>query len=349
MPGKYPSEDLDLIVSHTSDVWRKYTGARFFLTGGTGFVGSWIIQAIQHANDTMGCGIEILALSRNPEKALALIPNVYGRPDISWIDGDVCNFTGHVGMLDLCIHAATEVGDPHHPIDVLRVHDTIVQGTRRVLEFSRDHGISRFLLTSSGAVYGPQPTDISKLNESYRGAPDNLSPAAAYGNGKRTAEWLTASYAQDTGFDACIARIFALIGPGLPLDGNFAAGNFVRDAVQGQTIRIQGDGTPIRSYLYMADLVIWLLRLLTDGQPGRAYNVGSETQVSIMSLAQQIQEAANIKANVEVLTPARDNEAPARYIPDTTKARTELDLAEYTPLEVALGKTIQWARTTLKP
>lgn len=347
MPGKYPSEDLDLIISHTGDIWRKYAGARFFITGGTGFVGSWIIQAIQHANDTLGCGIEILALSRSPDKARARMPLVYSRPDMTFMAGDICDFAANVGTLDLCIHAATEVGDPHHPIDALRVHDSMVQGTRRVLEFSRDHGVSRFLLTSSGAVYGPQPTELSRLSESYRGAPDSLSPAAAYANGKRTAEWLTASYAKETGLDACIARIFALLGPGLPLDGSFAAGNFVRDVVQGQSIRIQGDGTPLRSYLYMADLVIWLLRILTDGHPGQAYNVGSETEVSIESLARQIQKADDGQARVELLTPARNNQAPARYLPDTTKVRTELELAEYTPLEVALNKTIRWARTTL--
>lgn len=349
MPDTYPREDLELVLSHTGDIWQKYSGARFFITGGTGFVGSWIVQAIQHANQTLGCGIEILALSRNPVKARSLMPAVYDKPDISLLAGDVCSFAADVGALDLCIHAASEVGNPHHPVDPLRVHDTIVKGTRRVLDFAHDHGVSRFLLTSSGAVYGPQPTGLPRLPESHRSAPDSLSPAAAYANGKRTAEWLTASYAQDTGIDACIARIFALLGPGLPLDGSFAAGNFVRDVVQGQAMRIQGDGTPLRSYLYMADLVIWLLRIATDGHPGQAYNVGSEVEVSIETLARQTQLAAGAMAAPEVLTPSRPDQAPPRYIPDTTKARTELGLAEYTPLEEALMKTIQWARTTLTP
>jgi dTDP-glucose 4,6-dehydratase len=95
MPGKYPSEDLDLIISHTGDIWRKYAGARFFITGGTGFVGSWIIQAIQHANDTLGCGIEILALSRSPDKARARMPLVYSRPDMTFMAGDICDFAGY--------------------------------------------------------------------------------------------------------------------------------------------------------------------------------------------------------------------------------------------------------------
>ena len=347
MPIAYPREDLDLILRHTTDIWQSYAGARWFITGGTGFVGSWIVQAIQHANDTLGCGIEILALSRSPDRARARMPSVYCRPDMTLLAGDVCDFAAHVGTLDLCLHAATEVGDPHHPIDALRVHDTIVQGTRRVLEFCCDHGVSRFLLTSSGAVYGQQPTDHGRLSESYRGAPDSLSPAAAYANGKRTAEWLTAAYGQQTGFNACIARIFALLGPGLPLDGSFAAGNFVRNVVQGQTIRIQGDGTPLRSYLYLADLVIWLLRLLTEGQPGQAYNVGSETEVSIATLARQTQQAGGGMAGVELLTPQAGHVTPSRYLPDTAKARTELKLAEYTPLEVALSKTIQWTRKSL--
>ncbi|UUZ65870.1 NAD-dependent epimerase/dehydratase family protein [Polaromonas sp. P1-6] len=262
--------------------------------------------------------------------------------------GDVSNFAGPLGSLDLCIHAATDVGDPLKAGDPLRVFDSIVLGTRRVLDLAHANGASRFLLTSSGAVYGPQPVGLERVAETYGGAPDPLQPGAAYGNGKRAAEWLASAHAaqaSQAGFESCIARIFALIGPGLPLNGPFAAGNFVRDALAGQAINVRGDGRPLRSYLYMADLCIWLLRILASGAAGQAYNVGSENAVSIAALARLVVDAAGTDAPIKVQTPAVPDAPAPRYVPDTLKARRELDLAEYTPLNTALLKTIHWSRS----
>ncbi len=319
------------------------------MTGGTGFIGTWLLQAMQRANDRLGSKIELVVLTREPERALRQAPHVFSRADTSLLAGDVITFAGPVGKLDLCIHAATDVGDPLKADNPIKVFDSIVLGTRRVLDLAHASGVSRFLLTSSGAVYGPQPASLARVHETYNGAPDPLQPDAAYGNGKRAAEWLAAAHvgqASQAGFEPCIARIFALIGPGLPFNGPFAAGNFIRDALAGQAINVQGDGRPLRSYLYMADLCIWLLRILGSGAPGQAYNVGSENAVSIAGLARQVADAAGTEASIAVAaTAAHDGPAP-RYVPDTLKARQALDLAEYTSLHTALLKTIHWSRST---
>jgi dTDP-glucose 4,6-dehydratase len=269
-----------------------------------------------------------------------------------------------VGALDLCIHAAAEVGNPHQADQPLQVFDTIVQGTRRMLELAQRAGARRFLLASSGAVYGPQPADLKRMPESYGGSPDPLHAANAYGNGKRAAEWLACTYAGKAalttastasttpstvaGFAPTIARIFAVLGPGLPLNGSFAAGNFIRDALARRAIQINGDGTPLRSYLYTADLCVWLLRILESGTAGQAYNVGSEHALSIASLAQHVVEAAGQAVPIRVQVPpdAAPPKLPARYIPDTSKARQALGLAEYTMLDTALHKTMQWTRSS---
>lgn len=351
MPHAVPQDDLDLVLALTPEFWSRFGGARLFMTGGTGFIGTWLLQVLQRANDRLGCKIELVVLSRDPERARKQAPHVFARLDTTLLAGDVSSITCPVGKLDLCIHAATDVGDPFKAGDPLKVFDSIVQGTRRVLDLAQANGTSRFLLTSSGAVYGPQPNSLEHVAESYGGAPDPLQPGAAYGNGKRAAEWLTAAYASQasqTGFETCIARIFALIGPSLPLNGPFAAGNFIRDALAGQAIRVQGDGRPVRSYLYMADLCVWLLRILNSGAVGQAYNVGSENPVSIEDFARQVAVAAGTAVPVEVQTPAKFDAPAPRYVPDTKKARNELGLAEYTPLNSALLKTIQWNRLTMK-
>ncbi len=318
------------------------------MTGGTGFVGTWLLQSIQRANDTLGSKIELVVLTRDPERALQHAPHVFSRPDTSLLAGDVSTFAGPVGRLDLCIHAATDVGDPLKAGNPINVFDSIVQGTRRTLDLAHASGASRFLLTSSGAVYGPQPASLERVPETYSGAPDPLQPNAAYGNGKRAAEWLSAAHAaqaSQAGFESCIARIFALLGPGLPLNGPFAAGNFMRDALAGQTIKVQGDGRPMRSYLYMADLCIWLLRILGSGASGQAYNVGSENAVSIATLARQVADAAGTGAAIKVQATAAHDAPIPRYVPDTLKARQDLGLVEYTALHFALLKTIHWSRS----
>ena len=349
MRAALPPEDLDLVLSLTPEFWSRFGGARLFMTGGTGFVGTWLLQAMQRANDRLGSNIELVVLTREPERARLHAPHVFSRPDTLLLAGDVSTFAGRVGKFDLCIHAATDVGDPLKTGNPVDVFDSIVLGTRRVLDLANASGVSRFLLTSSGAVYGPQPAGLERVPETYIGAPDPLQPNAAYGNGKRSAEWLAAAHAAQAsqpGFESCIARIFALIGPGLPLNGPFAAGNFLRDALAGQAIKVHGDGRPLRSYLYMADLCIWLLRILNSGASGQAYNVGSENAVSIAALARQVADAAGTHAALNLQTTATHDSETPRYVPDTFKARQDLGLAEYTSLHSALIKTIHWSRTT---
>lgn len=350
MRAALPQDDLDLVLSLTPEFWPRFAGARLFMTGGTGFIGAWLLQVLQRANDRLGSRIELVVLTRDPERARQQAPHVFNRSDTTLVAGDVSHFAAPVGKLDLCIHAATDYRAALNCADPLRVFDSIVLGTRRVLDLAHANGASRFLLTSSGAVYGSQPTNLDRIAETYSGAPDPLQQGAVYGNAKRAAEWLAcahAAQATQAGFESCIARIFTLIGPGLPLNGPFAVGNFVRDTLAGQAIRIQGDGRPLRSYLYMADLCVWLLRILGTGAAGQAYNVGSENAVSIAALAQQVVDAAGTAAAIHVQAPPASDAPAPRYVPDTRKVRQELELAEYTPLNTALLKTIQWSRSTM--
>ena len=349
MPLAYPAEDLDFVLSQTPEFWSRFGGARLLITGGTGFIGSWLVQTLQRANYRLGSGLELVVLARNPDRARQQHPFVFDRADTRLVQADISQALPPLGPLDMCIHAATDVGDLGKAGNPLQQFDSIVGGTRRVLDMAQAGGAKRFLLVSSGAIYGPQPTDLERIHETYTAAPSTLLQAQAYGNGKRAAEWLACAYAAQTaqtGLEASIARIFAVVGPGLPFNGPFAAGNFIRDALAGKTITIQGDGQPLRSFLYMSDLCIWLLRILGVGQSGEAYNVGGQHAVSIATLAQQVVAAADTATPIDIRTQAQPDVAPPRYLPDTSKARQALNLQDYTPLDVALRKTIAWTRAS---
>lgn len=345
MRASLPTKDLNLVLSETPDVWRTLRGARVLITGATGFIGSWLVEAIQQANDALSADIRMVAISRSPDKARAVAPQVFNRADIEFISGDIrAPLPNGLGRIDACIHAATDVGSPIQRADPREIFDVCLDGSRMALNHAR-HGQSRyFLQLSSGAVYGRQPSSMVRVPEQYNGAPDCTDLSSAYGEGKRAAEWLACALASESGMALSIARIFALIGPNMPLDGSFAAGNFINDTLHARPIDVQGDGRTVRSYLYAADACIWLLRMLVNGTPkGQAYNLGSEQEITIGDLAHLIAQSGQPTSPVNIGTPAPDNAPPPpRYVPDTSKARTELGVREYTPLSLAIEKTIAW-------
>jgi hypothetical protein len=180
------------------------------------------------------------------------------------------------------------------------------------------------------------------LAEDYRGAPDPLDPRSAYGQAKRLAEQMCVCAAAKGGLEPVIARAFAFVGPGLPLDAHFAIGNFIRDAAAGREIVVNGDGTPLRSYLYAADLAAWLLTLLVEGRAGEAYNVGSDATLSIADLAREVAALAP-GASVTIKGAATPGAPRAVYAPDIGKARA-LGLDVWTPLDEAIRRTMAFAR-----
>ncbi len=202
------------------------------------------------------------------------------------------------------------------------------------------------LFTSSGAVYGRQPPDVTHLTEDDRGGPDPLVPANAYHEGKRLAEMLGAVSTAAGSLDVVTGRLFAFLGPHLPLDAHFAAGNFLRDALAGGPIVVGGDGTPFRSYQYPSDLVVWLLALLVRGAPGRAYNVGSDEAVDIRALAEHIAASASTSSGVSVGVDVRGvpdaSRPPERYVPSVERARRELGLRNRVPLDEAIRRTLTY-------
>lgn len=322
------------------EVWEALASARIFLTGATGFFGIWLLSAFQYAFGKRKFKGKVTALSREPESFLQKFPQFENQDWLSFLKGDVLETCFPDMEVDYVIHAASEVSGPLNQKQPFLVFDIASSGTRRMLDFALKSGAKRFLLTSSGAVYGNQPPEISHLPETYLGGPDILAHNAAYGEGKRAAELFCNQYFLRYGLETIVARCFAFAGPHLPLGSHFAIGNFVRDYLAGGPVKVEGDGSPFRSYLYAADLVVWLLTALVKGKPGEAYNIGSDYAIDIESLAVRIASSGSDGIDVEIARNRIPGQLSTRYVPSVEKAKNALSLQIFTSIDDAIKKMV---------
>lgn len=334
--------DLGTAVGHVdAEVWRRLDGQRLFVTGGTGFVGKWLLATLQAAQQQHRFTCETVILSRDPGRFRDHAAWLAGGAGVSFVQGDVVDFEFPAGAFDAVIHAATDVAAN---LSQTQTFDTCVSGTRRALEFATASGARDFLLVSSGAVYGQQPPSMLAIPETYAGAPDTMSVRTGYGQGKRAAEWLTAAWAQEHPLRAVTARLFAFMGPGMPLDAHFAAGNFMRAALAGEPIIIEGDGTPLRTYLHPSDMAGWLWKILLQGEHGSAYNVGGGEVISIADLAHLVCSRLGSRSFVEIRGKAIEGLGANRYVPDVAKARNTLGLRQTMSIGETIERSAGWYR-----
>lgn len=339
-----PVEDLEHVLGLARGDWEALRGGRLFVTGGTGFWGSWMLESLVHADRSLGLGLDAVVLTRDPEAYLSRRPGLATARSLSFIAGDVRDFEFPPGRFTHVIHAATAASVALNLSNPAEMRDVIVRGMQRVLEFTVASGARRLLLASSGAVYGRQRPGTTHIAEDDPGLHDPIEPASAYAEGKREAERLCLEAASGDAFEPVIARGFAFLGPLLPMDGTFAAGNFLRDALRGGPIQVSGDGTACRSYLYAADLSAWLWTLLARGASGRAYNVGSEARVTVGQLAHLIATIVAPGSEVRFAKRSVSGAPPEQYIPCTRRAREELGLSATMNLEEAIRRTVGWVR-----
>jgi nucleoside-diphosphate-sugar epimerase len=342
MSGNPLSADLDHVVEHLRPDLEELRGARIFVTGGTGFIGCWMLESFAWANDRLGLGAQALVLTRNFEAFQRKAPHLASRADICFHLGDVRDFEFPSGKFSHVIHSADAANQQGNLEDPALMLDTIVAGTVRTLDFSALCGARKMVLTSSGSVFRRHAVELTEAGEEYLGATQDRLAFWAHHGGKRLSELTCILHGQRDGIEMKIARCFTFVGPYMPLDAHFAIGNFIRDALAGGPIVVKGDGTPYRSYLYAADLAIWLWRILLRGKDRQAYNVGSPNALTIAEVAAAVSRALPGNVAVSIAQRPTPGQVPQRYVPDASRAETELGLREWIELEDAIRRTARW-------
>lgn len=313
------------------DLASELKGKSILITGGSGFFGKNLCEALNLLNKKLDLGLSISAMARNP----------IVQEGVEFIQQDVTKPFQCDKHFDFIIHAATPVVSDESSFN--QNIDIIVNGTFNTLAFAKKNNCKRVLLVSSGAVYGQQPADLAQLNEDYVIQETFFDFKSAYGTGKRISELQALDWADRTGYSVSIARCFAFSGRHLPVDQHLAIGNFIRDAIVSKSIKIKGDGSALRSYMDADDLVVWLMTILLRGKNKEIYNVGSDKELSIKDLANTI---ARIVPGTEVVV---ENSLPTsskrnRYIPSIKKAQRELSLELSINLEESIKKMVEFNR-----
>lgn len=311
------------------------------VSGGTGFFGKALLRFWSGQVGSAYRPKRAIFLSRSPAQFLSDHPEFSELSWIRWIKADLSRpetLDVELSGVTHILHAATE-STLGPRLTHQQQFDQIIQGTRTMLALAVRAGKPKFLYTSSGGVYGRFPEGTTHISESYLGMPDPLDQRSAYSVAKRASEHLCALAAHEHGLPVVVCRPFAFCGPDLPLDVHFAIGNFIRDALGAEKITVNGDGSPVRSYLDQVDLAEWLSRLLIDGRPGEAYNVGSDQALSILDLAYRVQDLIAPNKPVEVLK-AYDGVTPRQhYVPDVSKITEGLGLRQTISLDESILRT----------
>ena len=308
------------------------------ITGGTGFFGKALLRYWKCKKFVFK---KIYILSRNPDSFLAEHSSLIDNLNVHFIKIDILK-ASEIKLtenVDYVMHLATDTS-AGPSLSRLNLFNQIVKGTEEILKFAANHGVKKVLFTSSGAVYGSQPSQLDKIPEDYLGALDPMNVHSTYGLGKKAAEHLISLHAESYEFDYVVARCFAFIGQDLPLNARYAIGNIIRDALNERDITLSGDGSPQRSYLHQDDLACCLTSMLLNSTKYKIYNVGSDIGITIEELATKIRDKFAPSKKI-ILNCERELNPNNRYIPNIDRLKAEFLQNGFMQLDASLDEIVR--------
>ncbi|MEM7339880.1 MAG: UDP-glucuronic acid decarboxylase family protein [Actinomycetota bacterium] len=309
--------------------------ARIVVTGGAGFLGSHVCDALLARGDEVVCLDNLVTGSHDN------VAHLFGQDGFSFVRHDVSNHVWVPGPVDRIMHLAS----PASPADFARIPIQILKvgglGTHNLLGLAREKQ-ARFLLASTSEVYGdplvhPQP-------ETYWGNVNPIGPRGVYDEAKRFAEALTMAYNRHHGVEVRIVRIFNTYGPRMRPDDGRVVSNFITQALRGEPITMYGDGSQTRSFCYVEDQVRGQLALL-DGEHSGPINIGNDVEFTVRELAELVVKVTNSSSELAFAPLPKDD--PTRRRPDLTEATTKLQWKPSVPLEEGIARTAEYFESVL--
>lgn len=349
MHSSFIKKQVKEITDSGSRLPEPLRNSHIHITGGTGFLGSWLLEFISVLNDEHNFKIRTSVTCRTIDRFAKIRPHLYSRKDFFFNETDVRNLSELPKDITHIIHAAAFTNRNQFATFPTHVLENNINSTIRILRLSQQLGsLENVLLISSGLVYGRQKLDISEIKEdSFGGFLSSFDSNSIYAESKRASESIASAFLSETKIPISVARPFAFVGPYQSLDLPWAVTDFIRDSFQGGPVKIMGDGSTIRSIMYASDFANWILHMTAFAKPRSVYNVGSPYPVDLISLATLI--SSHFKPEPQIITSAGNApHNPDKLVPSIKKAEQELGLKITVGLEEAISRSIEWHKLSGK-
>jgi len=352
------NKDLEYIYDNLKEEVACISGQRLAITGGAGFLGYYLVQAILYWNKKSGTAsnIQLTVFDNYIRGVPAWLKKLKDDKNLTLVKHDVTRpLPPDSGDFQYIIHAASIASPTYYRMYPIETMDANVNGLRHLLEYCREQKekgkpVKGFLFFSTSEIYGdPSPENIP-TSEDYRGNVSCTGPRACYDESKRYGETLCVNFARQYDLPIKIARPFNNYGPGLKIIDKRVLADFARDVLSGRDIVMLSDGSPTRTFCYVADAIIGYYKILVKGRSGEAYNIGVEgPEISIAELAERVVDIASdlfgYKGKVvRRLSSDRDYliDNPNRRCPMIDKARAELRYHPSISLDEGLKRALIW-------
>ena len=324
--------DINIVIQNLGEIG--FLGKTVLVTGGAGFLGSWICDVL------VAQGARVICLDNLSSGLKTNISHLLQKENFEFIEHDVTQPIDISEKIDVVLHLASRASPlefEDFPLEILKANTL---GTMCILELATKHQ-ARFLFTSTSEVYGDPA--LVPTPESNNGNVNPIGLRGCYDESKRCGEAYVVAYKKQYGLDTRIARIFNTYGPRMRADGVYGrvVPRFMEQALKGEPITIFGDGEQTRSFCYVTDLVEGLLKLVFSTEADLV-NIGNETEVKIIDLADKIKELTH--SSSEIIFGPLPEDDPRQRCPDIGKARSLLDWQPKINLEAGLTRTTKWFR-----
>lgn len=351
--------DLDHICDGLRDELAEMAGSRLLIIGGAGFLGHYLVQAAVHHNGRATTEpIDVTVFDNYSRGVPDWLRALEGRPNLTLSRFDItAPLPEDLGHYDYVIHAASIASPTYYRLHPIETMDANVNGLRSLLDYAvaQDRAgspLKGFLFYSTSEIYGDPTPDMIPTPETYRGNVSCTGPRACYDESKRYGETLCVNFAQQHGVPVTVARPFNNYGPGLKITDGRVLSDFCGDVLAGRDIVMLSDGSPTRTFCYVADAVIGYYKILVKGRPGEAYNIGTETpEISMAELAERVVAVARdeIGYTGSVVRRTSDDadylvDNPNRRCPVIAKAREELGYEPAVGVDEGLRRALVWYR-----
>ena len=353
---KIIEEDLEFICANLSEEFSQLAGKNLLITGGAGFLGHYLVQSALYWNRTRpGPPLDVTVFDNYIRGLPGWLKSLTENPHLHLQTHNLAEPLPPMGDFHYIIHAASIASPIYYRKDPIGTMDANINGLRNLLEYARArilagkpfHG---FLFFSSSEIYGDPSPDYIPTPETYRGLVSCTGPRACYDEAKRYGETLCVNFANQAHVPVKSARPFNNYGPGLKITDRRVLSDYVRDVLNNRDIVMLSDGSPMRTFCYVADAVCGYYKVLVKGRPGEAYNVGVEyPEISMAQLADKVAllgrelfgyDGSVVRRVSEDRDYLLDN--PNRRCPVIEKARLELGYNPSIALDAGLRRSLLW-------